>query len=128
MRILALLLVATLTIASCKQAVDEHEFILSLGQKYYDYLLKGNYGAYIDATYRYQALDADARQELIDNLEMFVYQQRTRGGITSAEAQSVDLDTARHEAIVFLKLSYGNGDQQMVSLPLVQHNDIWYLR
>ncbi len=117
-----------LLIASCGN-VSQEELAGNAAKQYYSYLLNGDYEAFVDGTYRPDTLRKAYRDQLIENAKMFVGQQeKEHQGINSIELKAVQLDTARHSAKVFLILTYGDNTKEEILLPMVEHDELWYMK
>ncbi len=114
---------------SCCGNVSKEELAGNAAKQYYSYLLTGDYEAFVDGTYRPDTLRKAYRDQLIENAKMLVgQQQEERQGIKSVELKAVQLDTARHSAEVFLILTYGDQSREEILLPMVEHDELWYMK
>ncbi|MCD8305926.1 MAG: hypothetical protein LUC49_04610 [Prevotella sp.] len=125
----ALCAVVVAFLSSCKKEIKTEDVVKGVAEQYCAYLLGGDYGAYVDATYRTETLGEDERTELIDNLKMFAaQQQKERQGITKAEVSKVEVSADDDTADVFLLITYGDSTQEQVLQPMVKRGGLWYLR
>ncbi len=121
--------VIALFLFSCRKEIKTEDVVKGVAEQYCAYLLNGDYGAYVDATYRTETLGEDERTELIDNLKMFAaQQQKERQGITKAEVSKVEVSDGDDTADVFLLITYGDSTQEQVLQPMVKRGGLWYLR
>ncbi len=96
---------------------------------YYDQLLKGDYGSFVDGRYQPTRIPESLRQQLIANAKMFVAQQeKEHNGIKSVSVTDGRADTAHHVANAFLTFSYGDGTKEQVVVPMVEVKKVWYMR
>ncbi len=129
MRQAALLLLISLSLASCSDNLYKEKVVGSIAQQYYTYLIEGDYEAFMDVSDGANELRQSERSERIDNLKMFIaHEEKARGGIKSAEVQQVEVSKSDDTAEVFLCLTYGNGAQEVVVVPLILKDKVWYLR
>ncbi len=118
-----------LLVAACKKEINHEEIAANAAQQYYSYLMNGDYEAFVDGTYRADTIRPAYRQQLLDNMKMFVAQQQEEHqGIKSFTVKRVELDSLITKADVFLILTYGDSCKEEVLLPMVQHEGLWYLR
>ena len=96
---------------------------------YYEYLLHGNYYAYVDGFYRPDSIPDDYRSQLIDNAKMFIaLQKEEHGGIKSISVEMAKADTTEKVANVFLTVTYGNKAKEQILVPMVSHDGQWMMR
>lgn len=96
---------------------------------YYDQLLQGDYGSFVDGRYQPNKLPQGYREQLIANAKMFVGQQeKEHKGIKSVAVADAKADTARHVANAFLTLTYGDGTKEEVVVPMIESKGVWYMR
>lgn len=129
MRKALLLALAAFLLVACKKEVNPEELVSNAAKQYYTYLLEGNYDAFVDGCYREGTIREVYRTQLVDNAKMFVGQQKDEHqGIKSFEVVSAKVDTASHSANVFLSLKYGDNTTEQVVLPMVEKENLWYMR
>lgn len=96
---------------------------------YYDYLLGGNYDAFVDGFYQPDSIPGAYREQLVTNARMFMGQQRQeRGGISEVRLVRANADTARHAARAFLLFCYGDSTREEVVVPMVECGGVWMMR
>ncbi len=118
-----------LLFSSCNGDVNKEELAGNAAKQYYSYLLNGDYEAFVDGTYRPDTLRRAYRDQLIENAKMFVGQQdKAHQGIKNIDLKAVQIDTARHSAKVFLILTYGDQTKEEILLPMVEHDELWYMK
>ena len=124
------LIVALLALAACKQeGPDPAEVAGQAARTYYEYLVKGNCEAYVDGFYQPDSLPASYRSQLIDAARMLVAQQQDeRQGMKAVAVASAQADTVKRAAQVLLTMTYGDGSEEQIAVPLVYVNHLWYLR
>ena len=115
--------------ASCAHAPLPEEMAGRTAKAYYDQLFQGRYDEFVDGRYFPDSIPRDYRQQLIDNARMFVDEQlKSHQGIRKLRMATVTIDTARHTANVFLNFAYGDGTNEQVLVPMVEHGGVWYRR
>ncbi len=108
---------------------DEASLAAQAAKVYYDQLLKGDYGSFVDGRYQPTPMPESLRQQLIANAKMFLAQQeKDHKGIKSVSVTDGRADTAKHVANAFLTFTYGDGTKEQVVVPMVEVKDVWYMR
>lgn len=130
MKKIVIFIFGLLVLISCgKKEVNQEELVSNAAKQYYTYLLQGNYDAFVEGCYHKDSLRAEYKNQLIDNAKMFVGQQKDEHqGIKDVEVLSAKLDTASHTANVFINLHYGDKTTEQIVLPMVEKDDVWYMR
>ena len=125
-----IVLLSLIIVASCgKKDVYSEEVVGNAAKQYYSYLLEGNYEAFVDGCYQKDTIRKEYRDQLVDNAKMFVGQQKMEHkGIKIYDVTSVKVDTVSHTANVFMKLSFGDNTTAQVVLPMVEKDELWYMR
>lgn len=116
--------------AACSDKKDDSGEVAARAAKlYYDYLLHGDYDAFVAGTYRPDSLPASYQRQLADNAAMFIGQQNDEHrGIKDIRIVNSKADTAKHVAQVMLQFVYGDSTNEQIVVPMVQHKGVWYLR
>lgn len=108
---------------------DAAQLAANAAKTYYEQLLKGDYGSFVDGRYQPTELPESYRQQLIANAKMFVGQEeKEHKGIKSVSVADGRADTAKHVANAFLTFSYGDGTKEQVVVPMVEVKKVWYMR
>lgn len=96
---------------------------------YYQQLIDGHYDAFVDGHYQPEAIPKVYRQQLIDNAKMFIEQQRTeRKGLYKVAVAATATDSAGMLANVHLSLKFRDSTTEVIVVPMIKHNNIWYMR
>lgn len=121
--------VLAVTFMSCRKEIDPADVVAQTARQYYDYLLHGDYEAYVEGMDTPERIPASYKEQLLLNARMFMEQQKKEHrGIRQVSVVNASADTARKEAQVFLLLSYGDSTREQVYVPMVMRKGIWYLR
>ncbi len=91
-------------------------------------LLRGDVDACVSALFGYEAMPEHERGQMVDLFAQYLEQERElRGGI---EGIAVVGDTLLSDssAVAFLEMTFGNGSQETVSLPLVFSAGKWLVK
>lgn len=108
---------------------DAAQLAANAAKTYYEQLLKGDYGSFVDGRYQPTSMPESYRQLLIANAKMFVGQEeKEHKGIKSVSVADGRADTAKHVANAFLTFSYGDGTKEQVVVPMVEVKKVWYMR
>lgn len=98
-------------------------------EAYYQLLLDGKYADFVSGMDGGDSLPSSYREQMIANAAMFVkLQNDEHKGISAIEYSHCDADTARHLAQAFLTLSFADGTKEVVSVPMVSRNGVWYMK
>lgn len=96
---------------------------------YYDQLLKGDYGIFVDGRYQPHNLPESYRQQLIANAKMYVDQQnKEHKGIKEVKVTAATADTTKHVANAYLTLTFGDNRKEEVVVPMVENGGTWYMK
>ncbi|WP_232369903.1 MULTISPECIES: hypothetical protein [Prevotella] len=121
--------ILTVAFTSCRKEIDPADIAAQTARQYYDYLIHGNYEAYVEGLDKPDRIPDDYKKQLLLNARMFMeQQQKEHHGIHRVSVANADADTARKVARVFLLLSYGDSTREQVYVPMVMRDGIWYLR
>ena len=108
---------------------DAAQLAANAAKTYYEQLLKGDYGSFVDGRYQPTEMPESYRQQLIANAKMFVGQEeKEHKGIKSVAVADGRADTAKHVANAFLTFTYGDGTKEQVVVPMVEVKNVWYMR
>lgn len=127
-----IVIVSLLLAVSCGKSetiADIQERAGKTAEAYYTLLLEGKYDDFVSGTYGGDSLPASYREQLVANAAMYVQQQKdAHQGIKSIKAIRCVADTAHHTAQAYLEISYADSIKETITVPLVSHNDIWYMK
>lgn len=115
--------------AACSSDIKTDEQAANTARLYYDYLLQGQYDDYVAGIDGYDEMPESYRRQLIDNARMFMEQQnREHGGIERLRIMRADIDTETQTAQVFLVISYQDGSNEQIMVPMVRNGSLWMMR
>ncbi len=118
------LLLLVLVLFSCKGDVMSQKTVERVACQYYTYLVSGNYEAFVDATYRPMPLRESHREELVANAKMFGAANK----VERVDAVRTEVDMRDSTATAFLRLTYEDGREEVVALPMVCRRGVWYMK
>lgn len=123
------LVVLTALLFACSSKPDPADVAAQAAKQYYGYLLEGKCDAFVDGHYYPDSIPGSYREQLIDNAKMFVGQQKEEHqGIKAVRVDNAQADTLNHVANVFLVLTYKDGTNEEVVVPMVEHHGLWYMK
>lgn len=115
--------------AACSSDIKTDEQAANTARLYYDYLLQGQYDDYVAGIDGYDEMPESYRRQLTDNARMFMEQQnREHGGIERLRIMRADIDTEAQTAQVFLVISYQDGSNEQIMVPMVRNGSLWMMR
>lgn len=98
-------------------------------QEYYKLLLDEKYDDFVAGMDGGDSLPADYRQQMVANTAMFVADQKElHKGIKEITLSRCVADTAAHTAEAMLNIIYADSVKEVVCVPLVERNGIWYMK
>jgi len=114
---------------ACSEETDHSAVVAGVAKAYYEYLLDGKYGQFVDGMDHSADMPASYRSQLIDNAKMFLAQMRQEHlGIDSVRVRRAALDSTACAASVFLMFHYGDSTVEQVIVPMVKRDSVWYMR
>ena len=137
--VLALLLITfhfslLISIASCSEKRTPEEVAqaeaMEVCQACYDRLIKGDYEGFLSFRNDIDNIPAELRSQIVDAMKMYIdTEERLHGGIKSVMATKAQMDSTLNVMKVFLILSYGNGTDEEVVVPMVtDSNGQWRMK
>jgi len=120
--VVVVLAVAALLTSGC--VFGDHRKARRAAEAAWNDLKDGDYDDYLDRIYYADSMTDDYRSQLADCLATYIERERERaGGIKSVEAVG---DTIfEDQAHVFLMLTFGDGTQHQVGVPMVKVDGKW---
>ena len=120
-----------LSLISCgkSESPNPDEVAANSAKVYYDYLLRGDYAAYVDGFYRPDSIPASYREQLIVSAKQYVGQMKAdHKGLATVAVAGAKADTAKHVAQAFLVFGFADSTKEEIVVPLVLHKGNWMLR
>ena len=122
---------AAMSLLACggKSGSDPSEMVGRTAKLYYDNLLHGRYAEFVDGHYRTDSIPDSYRQQLIDNMRMYIGQQNNEHhGISEVRVVRATADTVRHEGNAFLMLCFRDSTKEEIVVPMVQVDGLWMMK
>ena len=96
---------------------------------YYNYLIKGDYKAYVSSMVSCDSLGTEFRNRMEILVKQYLAREEEENkGMKSVEMQGEQISKDGKSANVFLDVTYGNGKKENICLTLVKSNDVWRMR
>ncbi|WP_018464900.1 DUF4878 domain-containing protein [Segatella paludivivens] len=128
-KIFYILLLVTVLFSCSSQKKDPSEIVGKTAKIYYDYLLNGDYEAFVDGMNQPDRIPDNYREQLVANAKMFVGQQNEdHKGIKKIAVSNAEIDTIHNTGDAYLLLTYGDKTTEQVAVPMVKRKGIWYMR
>ena len=98
-------------------------------KEYYDSLMAGNYGYYVDGFARQGSLQEDYREQLLVNAKQYVYAIREqRHGVHEVRIVGSKADSLSKTTNVFLMLCFGDSINEEVVVRMQEKDGRWMMR
>lgn len=128
-KIFYILLLITILFSCGSQKKDPSEIVGKTAKIYYDYLLNGDYNAFVDGMNQPERIPDNYREQLVANAKMFIGQQKEdHKGIKKIAVSAAKADTIHNTGDAYLLLTYGDNTTEQVVVPMVKRKGVWYMR
>ena len=128
-KILYTLLLVTVLFSCGSKKNDPGEIVGKTAKIYYDYLVDGNYDAFVAGMNQPERIPDNYREQLVANAKMFIEQQNEEhGGIKKVGVSDAKADTIHNTGDAILLLTYGDKTTEHVAVPMVKRKGVWYMR
>lgn len=122
----------SLLAVSCSKGESIEEIQQRAGNtavEYYKLLINGNYEDFVSGMLGGDSLPPVYREQMVANAAMFVQQQKDEHkGIKEVTLSSCKADTARHTADAFLYIHFADSAKEVVNVPLVEKDGVWFMK
>ena len=129
-KVISFIILSILIISGCsKKGPDQGELAAIAAKGYYDLLLENKYSEFVNGMNQPDSIPAGYREQLETNAKMFVYQQKEEHrGISNVKIADAKVDTARHTAMAFLVLDYGDKTSEEIVVPMIEVKGKWKMQ
>ena len=128
-KIIYILLFVSVLFSCGSKKNDPGEIVGKTAKIYYDYLLNGNYDAFVAGMNQPERIPDNYREQLVANAKMFIGQQNEEhSGIKKVDVSSAKADTINKTSEAYLILTYGDKSTEQVAVPMVKRKGVWYMR
>lgn len=108
---------------------NPEEVAAHVARQYYEQLFKGDYASFVDGTYQPDSIPSSYREKLIGNSKLYVDGlNAAHHGVKDIRIVDARADTVQHSAHVFLLLSFKDSTEEEIVVPMVLHENNWYLK
>ena len=128
-----LIVFAAVSLVACKKKPEPSYQGLIAGKaavEYYGYLQRHNFASFVDGMYYKNPIPKEYRVLLEKNAEIFAHEQDSlHHGIKAVKLSKADImpkDTTL--AAVYLSLTFGDGANEEVLVPMVKRKNVWYMK
>ncbi len=127
----ALSLLLLVALASCgdrQKTAYYHEEIRTKASESYAFLVKGQVDRYLSQINGFSSLPEAQRTQLRDMFEQYLERERTdhKGLVASQVIGDTILSDSTADA--FVRITFGDGTVEQISLPMVRVNEEWLLK
>ena len=121
---------ALLTVACGSDNAKKEERAGRVAREYYQQLIEGKYESFVCGMAGAEKADSAYRMLLIENAKMFMAQQKEEhaGGIAKVELSHTKVNDKRNAAEAYLILSYADSTKEEIVVPMVEVDDLWYMK
>lgn len=96
---------------------------------YYDSLMAGGYGSFVDGVYRSDSIPSSYRDQLVVNAKMYVYElKEEHNGVNDIRIVRSSADSVRKVTNVFLMLCFGDSVNEEIVVPMVEKDGKWLMK
>lgn len=118
-----------MAMTACSSRPVETDVVGATAKQYYDYLIEGNYDAFVDGQYHSDSIPPQYREQLVANAKMFVAQQKSEHhGLHEVKIKTTKINKKAHTAEAFLVFVYGDSTTEEVLVPMTEHDNLWYMK
>ena len=120
-----------LAASSCSPAKPQNpnELAVRAAKVYYDYLIAGNFEAYVDGFYRPDSIPGSYREQLIVNAKQYMAGMRTRhSGVSDIVVTRAETDTLGDYTNVFMLITFADSIREEIVVPMVKRGNEWKMK
>ena len=120
-----------LAASSCSPAKPQNpnELAVRAAKVYYDYLIAGNFEAYVDGFYRPDSIPGSYREQLIVNAKQYMAGMRTRhSGVSDIVVTRAETDTLGGYTNVFMLITFADSIREEIVVPMVKRGNEWKMK
>lgn len=126
-----LLVSAVMALTLCLSCSEEKPAYTAAdaAKDYYDKLFAGDYAAFASGLYFPDSIPEAYREQLVDNAKMFAAKQKeAHNGVSKVQIQGCKTDSLSDVTQAFLLLCYGDSLKEEIVVPMVLHEDRWFMK
>ena len=108
---------------------EKRDYAAEAAKTYYDSLMSGGYGYYVDGFANSKEIPSSYREQLIVNAKQYVHQVREkRHGVGDVRIVGSKCDSLTKTTSVFLMLCFGDSVNEEIDVPMIEKDGTWYMR
>lgn len=112
-----------------KEGPQPSEIAAHTAKSYYDHLLKGEYGQFLEGKSLPNKVPESYRKQMIEVYKVYISRQDSlHKGIDSVTINDAKYSAKHKTANVFLTLHFGDATHEEVLVPMIQKRGTWYMR
>ena len=128
-RLTLLLAAVAIMLVGCDKEAGTEKVVAATAKLYYDCLVEGRYDDYVAGIDGADSVPGNYREQLRDNVKMFVARQRQlHQDIISFAVSDAVVDADNHTANAFLVVNYADSTSEQIVVPLVERDGVWKMR
>ena len=120
-----------LAASSCSPAKPQNpnELAVRAAKVYYDYLIAGNFEAYVDGFYRPDSIPGSYREQLIVNAKQYMAGMKARhSGVSDIVVTRAETDTLGDYTNVFMLITFADSIREEIVVPMVKRGNEWKMK
>ncbi|MGN0282499.1 MAG: hypothetical protein ACI4B3_09390 [Prevotella sp.] len=107
----------------------QRDYAAEAAKAYYDSLIVGGYGYYVDGFGRSDSIPPSYREQLLVNVKQYLHGIReTHRGVNEVRIVSSKVDSVTRTTNVFLMLCFGDSVNEEIVVPMIEKNGTWYMK
>ena len=108
---------------------DPRDMAAEAAKAYYDSLMAGGYGFFVDGVYRPDSIPSSYRDQLVVNAKMYVYElKEEHNGVNDIRIVRSSADSVSKVTNVFLMLCFGDSVNEEIVVPMVEKDGKWLMK
>lgn len=108
---------------------DPRDMAAEAAKAYYDSLMAGGYGFFVDGVYRSDSIPSSYRDQLVVNAKMYVYElKEEHNGVNDIRIVRSSTDSVSKVTNVFLMLCFGDSVNEEIVVPMVEKDGKWLMK
>ena len=107
----------------------ERDFAAEAAKAYYDSLMTGGYGYFVDGFSNSDSIPSSYREQLLVNAKQYAHKiKEARQGVGEVRIVGSRRDSLTKITDVFLMLCVGDSVNEEIVVPMVERDGIWYMK
>ena len=107
----------------------ERDYAAEAAKTYYDSLMTGGYGYFVDGFADSKGIAPSYREQLLVNAKQYAHQlKEARQGVSNVRIVGSKRDSVSQTTNVFLMLCFGDSVNEEIVVPMVEKGGEWYMK